>query len=77
MAIAPTKEQIQALLDSDLDAPVVMLNLLKFAERSGSDDGNEGGCRGASRTAVRRRRALDAREGRAGGSCGRGGPTRS
>ena len=43
MSIAPTKDQIQALLDSDLDAPVVMLNLLKFAERSGSENGNEGG----------------------------------
>ena len=43
MPIAPTKEQIQALLDSDLDTPVVMLNLLKFAERSGSENGDEGG----------------------------------
>ena len=39
MPIGPTKEQIQALLDSDLEAPVVMLNLLKFAERAGGDDG--------------------------------------
>ena len=37
MPIAPTKDQIQALLDSDLEAPVVMLNLLKFAERAGGD----------------------------------------
>ena len=42
MTIAPTRDQIQALLDSDLDAPVVMLNLLKFAERSGSENGDEG-----------------------------------
>jgi uncharacterized protein (DUF1330 family) len=40
MPIAPTKDQIQALLDSDLDSPVVMLNLLKFAERSGGARGN-------------------------------------
>jgi len=40
MPIGPTKEQIQALLDSDLDSPVVMLNLLKFAERSGGGRGN-------------------------------------
>ena len=39
MPIGPTKEQIKALLDSDLEAPVVMLNLLKFAERAGDDDG--------------------------------------
>jgi uncharacterized protein (DUF1330 family) len=39
MPIGPTKEQIQALLDSDLEAPVVMLNLLKFAERAGNDGG--------------------------------------
>ena len=42
MPIGPTKEQIQALLDSDLEAPVVMLNLLKFAERAGGDDGDGG-----------------------------------
>jgi uncharacterized protein (DUF1330 family) len=35
--IGPTKEQIQALVDSELDTPVVMLNLLKFAERTGGD----------------------------------------
>ena len=40
MPIGPTKEQIQALLDSDLEAPVVMLNLLKFAERAGGDGGD-------------------------------------
>jgi uncharacterized protein (DUF1330 family) len=43
MPIAPTKDQIQALLDSDLDTPVVMLNLLKFSERSGSGNGDEPG----------------------------------
>jgi uncharacterized protein (DUF1330 family) len=35
MPIGPTKEQIQALVESELETPVVMLNLLKFAERSG------------------------------------------
>ena len=40
MPIGPTKEQIQALLDSDLEAPVVMLNLLKFAKRAGGDGGD-------------------------------------
>jgi uncharacterized protein (DUF1330 family) len=43
MPIAPTKDQIQALLDSDLDTPVVMLNLLKFAEGSRSENSDEGG----------------------------------
>ncbi|HEY4401839.1 MAG TPA: DUF1330 domain-containing protein [Acidimicrobiia bacterium] len=43
MPIGPTKEQIQALLDSDLEAPVVMLNLLKFAERAGDGDGTQSG----------------------------------
>ena len=43
MPIAPTKDQMQALLDSDLETPVVMLNLLKFAEPSGSENGGEGG----------------------------------
>jgi uncharacterized protein (DUF1330 family) len=43
MPIAPTKDQIQALLDSDLDTPVVMLNLLRFAGRSGGENGDERG----------------------------------
>jgi uncharacterized protein (DUF1330 family) len=43
MPIGPTKDQIQALLDSDLEAPVVMLNLLKFAERAGDGDGAQSG----------------------------------
>jgi uncharacterized protein (DUF1330 family) len=42
MPIGPTKEQIQALLDSDLEAPVVMLNLLTVAERAGGDGGDGG-----------------------------------
>lgn len=41
MPIGPTKEQIKALVESDLETPVVMLNLLKFAERAG--DGNGAG----------------------------------
>jgi uncharacterized protein (DUF1330 family) len=39
MPIGPTKEQIQALVDSPLETPVVMLNLLKFAERGGGGNG--------------------------------------
>ena len=39
MPIGPTKEQIETLLQSPLDTPVVMLNLLKFSERA-SDDGD-------------------------------------
>jgi uncharacterized protein (DUF1330 family) len=42
MPIGPTKEQIQELVQSPLDTPVVMLNLLKFAERA-SGNGDEGG----------------------------------
>ncbi len=41
MPIGPTKEQIQELVDSPLDTPVVMLNLLKFAERA-SGNGETG-----------------------------------
>ena len=39
MPIGPTKEQIKALVESDLETPVVMLNLLKFAERAGDENG--------------------------------------
>jgi uncharacterized protein (DUF1330 family) len=37
MPIGPTKEQIETLVNSELETPVVMLNLLKFAERTGGD----------------------------------------
>jgi uncharacterized protein (DUF1330 family) len=46
MPIGPTTEQIQALVDSELETPVVMLNLLKFAERTdgaGDGDGSDSG----------------------------------
>ena len=43
MPIAPTKEQIQALVDSELETPVVMLNLLKFADRAEAGDGPSAG----------------------------------
>jgi uncharacterized protein (DUF1330 family) len=44
MTIGPTKEQIQTLVESPLDTPVVMLNLLKFAEHAaGGGDGVESG----------------------------------
>jgi uncharacterized protein (DUF1330 family) len=39
MPIGPTKEQIKTLVESDLETPVVMLNLLKFAERVGGGNG--------------------------------------
>ena len=38
MPIQPTAEQIRALHDSDLDTPVVMLNLLRFRDRTEDDD---------------------------------------
>ncbi len=40
MPIGPTKEQIKALVEGDLETPVVMLNLLKFAERTDGDGGD-------------------------------------
>jgi uncharacterized protein (DUF1330 family) len=36
--IQPTPDQIRALRDSELDTPVVMLNLLKFRDRTEGDD---------------------------------------
>ena len=45
MAIHPTSEQIQTFIDGPADTPVVMLNLLKFAERAtgnGASDGMSG-----------------------------------
>jgi uncharacterized protein (DUF1330 family) len=51
MPIGPTKGQIQALVESELETPVVMLNLLKFAEPSG---GNGGGGREGSQSGTGR-----------------------
>ena len=45
MAIHPTAEQIQALVDGPADSPVVMLNLLKFADEA-AGDGNGAGMSG-------------------------------
>ena len=42
MPIGPTMEQIKALVESELEGPVVMLNLLKFAERTGGDGSGSG-----------------------------------
>jgi uncharacterized protein (DUF1330 family) len=62
--IGPTKEQIQALVDSELDTPVVMLNLLKFAERpdsgaSGRANGVESGRGSYERYGERMRSMLE------------------
>jgi uncharacterized protein (DUF1330 family) len=64
MPIGPTKEQIQALVDSELDTPIVMLNLLKFAERAGNDasgggDGVESGRESYARYGERMRTMLE------------------
>lgn len=40
--IKPTREQITRLAESDEDGPVVMLNLLKFAETAGGGGGKSG-----------------------------------
>jgi uncharacterized protein (DUF1330 family) len=37
MPLKPTGAQIKALVNSDLEGPVVMLNLLKYAERATGD----------------------------------------
>jgi uncharacterized protein (DUF1330 family) len=42
MAINPTPEQIKTLVDGPADTPVVMLNLLKFADRASGDAGEQG-----------------------------------
>ena len=43
MPIGPTREQIKTLVESDLETPVVMLNLLKFAERAGGANAGASG----------------------------------
>jgi uncharacterized protein (DUF1330 family) len=65
MPIGPTKEQIQTLVDSELDTPVVMLNLLKFAERADGDgDGPQSGRDSYARYGDRVRSMLESVGGR-------------
>ena len=61
MPIGPTTEQIQALVDSPLETPVVMLNLLKFAERATGDDetGQRSGRESYARYGERMRELLE------------------
>ena len=60
MPLRPTGEQIKELVGSDLDGPVVMLNLLKFAERATSDAGTGSDAAPASsRTAATATRCRD------------------
>lgn len=40
-ALVPTPEQFQQFLGSDFIGPVCMVNLLKFKEKAGYDDGRE------------------------------------
>jgi uncharacterized protein (DUF1330 family) len=47
MAIYPRPDQIKALLESNLEGPVCMLNLLKFKERAEYEDGRETDLTGA------------------------------
>lgn len=46
-AVTPTPEQLQALLESDFEGPVSMLNLLKFKTRAEYADGRETDLSGA------------------------------
>ena len=41
MPIYPRPDQIKALLESDVDGPICMLNLLKFKDRAEYEDGRE------------------------------------
>jgi uncharacterized protein (DUF1330 family) len=43
MAIYPTREQIQTLLDHPSDAPFVMVNLLRFKQRADAPDAGMSG----------------------------------
>jgi hypothetical protein len=54
MPIHPTQEQIQQLISSDDDGPIVMLNLLRFKDRA---DGIDEGVSGAEAYARWRRRS--------------------
>ena len=58
MAIHPTEEQMQALMESKVEGSVRMLNLLKFRDRAEYEDGSDGGCRSGMEAYLRYSAAL-------------------
>src|SRR5262249_56108743 len=64
MPIGPTKEQIKQLVESELETPVVMLNLLKFAERADGANGAGSGRDSYARYGDRVRSMLESVGGR-------------
>ena len=40
-SVHPTKEQMEGFLEDDNEAPIAMLNLLKFKEKAEYEDGRD------------------------------------
>jgi uncharacterized protein (DUF1330 family) len=64
IALYPTREQIEELLAGPADAPVVMLNLLRFKEHAEAPDEGVGGAEAYRRYGEPMRRIVEERGGR-------------
>jgi uncharacterized protein (DUF1330 family) len=64
IALYPTREQIEELLAGPADAPVVMLNLLRFKEHGEAPDEGVGGAEAYRRYGEPMRRIVEERGGR-------------
>ena len=64
MAIRPTPEQIQELMDGPADTPVVMVNLLTFKDQATDDDAGVSGQEAYGRYATEMRTFVESKGGR-------------
>jgi uncharacterized protein (DUF1330 family) len=64
IAVYPTREQLEALVQSPSNEPVVMLNLLRFKERASAPDEGVSGAEAYQRYAAPMRELVEARGGR-------------
>ena len=64
MAIYPTREQIEELMNGPADQPVVMINLLRFKPRADAVEGEASGQEAYGRYAEQMRKVVESQGGR-------------
>lgn len=64
MAIYPTREQIEELMEGPADQPVVMINLLRFKPRGDASEGDVSGRQAYGRYAEQMQKVVEGQGGR-------------